>query len=238
MISVKNWILLAATASLLLACTTTDRPKGATEIRSDIAGSYGITSFGQVDQIRFTFNVKLGEKQVKRSWIWWPKSDRVEYWPGGDQTKAMRYSRNDLKASASEDLKKIDAAFINDQYWLLFPFHLVWDQQTTVTDVGRQPMPIGGQSARRVIVAYPPSGGYTPGDVYELFIGPDYRLIQWIYRKGGSVEPTRVTTWQDYRRVGPLTLALDHQGATDAFRVWFSDVAVKLEGSDSWSTAQ
>jgi len=234
----KIWVQVAAAALLLLACATTKQQKGSADIRRDIAGSYGIASFGQVDEIRFTFNVKLGEKQVKRSWNWWPKSDKVEYWPGGDQTKAVRYSRSDLKGSASDEIKKIDAAFINDQYWLLFPFHLVWDQQTTVADVGRQPMPIGGQSARSVVVTYPPSGGYTPGDVYELFIGPDNRLIQWIYRKGGSVEPTRVTTWQDYRTVGPLTLALDHRGSTADFRVWFSDVAVKLNGSDRWRAAQ
>lgn len=236
--SLKSWVLVAAAASLLSACAATDRPTSTADIRSDIAGSYGIASFGQVDEIRYTFNVKLGEKQVKRSWIWWPKSDRVEYRPGGDQTKAVRYSRNDLDGSTSDEIKKIDAAFINDQYWLLFPYHLVWDQQTTVADIGRQPMPIGGQSARSVVVTYPPSGGYTPGDVYELFIGPDNRLIQWIYRKGGSVEPTRVTTWQDHRKVGPLTLALDHQGPNADFRVRFSDVAVKLKGSDHWNAAQ
>jgi len=234
----KNWVLFAATASLLLGCATTDRPIGAADIRSDIADSYGIASFDQVDEIRYTFNLKRGEKQAKRSWIWWPKSDRVEYWPGGDQAKAVRYSRSELSGSSSDELKKVDAAFINDQYWLLFPFHLVWDQQTTVADVGRQPMPIGGQTARSVVVTYPPSGGYTPGDVYELFIDPDNRLIQWIYRKGGSVEPTLSATWQDYRKAGPLTLALDHQGPNADFRVRFSDVAVKLKGSDRWNEAQ
>jgi hypothetical protein len=234
----KIWVLVAATTSLLLGCATTDRPIGAADIRKEIADAYGIASFDQIDEIRYTFNLKRGEKQAKRSWIWWPKRDRVEYWPGGDQAEAVRYSRSELSGSSSDDLKKIDAAFINDQYWLLFPLHLVWDRQTTVADVGRRPMPIGGQSARSVIVTYPPSGGYTPGDVYELFIGPDNRLIQWIYRKGGSIEPTLVATWQDYRKVGPLTLALDHQGPNTDFRVRFSDVAVKLKGSDDWSAAQ
>jgi hypothetical protein len=234
----KIWVLVIATVSLLLACSTTDRPTGAADIRSDIAGAYGIDSFGQVDEIRYTFNLKRGEKQAKRSWIWWPKSDRVEYWPGGDQTKAVPYSRSDLSGRSSDELKRVDAAFINDQYWLLFPFHLVWDRQTTVVDVGRQPMPIGGQSARKVVVTYPPKGGYTPGDVYELFIGPDNRLIQWVYRKGGSVEPTLVATWLDDRKVGPLTLALDRRGPNADFRVRFSDVAVKLNGSNRWSAAQ
>ncbi len=231
-------VLVTATAALLLACSVADRPKDTADVRSRIAGSYGIDSFGQVDEMRYTFNVKLGDKQISRSWTWWPEDDRVEFRPDGDQTKAVRYSRTSLSAGASEELKKIDAAFINDQYWLLFPFHLVWDRQTSVVDVGRRPLPIGSESARSVVVTYPPSGGYTPGDVYELFIAPDNRLVQWIYRKGGSLEPTRVSTWQDHRKVGPLTLALDHQDPNADFRVWFTDVAVRLKGSDRWSEAQ
>ncbi|MDZ7580484.1 MAG: hypothetical protein U5R30_07665 [Deltaproteobacteria bacterium] len=230
-------VLVTATAALLLACSVADRPKDTADVRSRIAGSYGIDSFGQVDEMRYTFNVKLGDKQISRSWTWWPEDDRVEFRPDGDQTKAVRYSRTSLSAGASEELKKIDAAFINDQYWLLFPFHLVWDRQTSVVDVGRRPLPIGSDSAHSVVVTYPPSGGYTPGDVYELFIAPDNRLVQWIYRKGGSLEPTRVATWQDHRKVGPLTLALDHHGPNADFRVWFTDVAVRLKGSDRWYEA-
>jgi hypothetical protein len=127
----KFWVLLITTTSLLLACSTTDRPTGAADIRSDIAGSYGIASFGQIDEIRYTFNVKLGEKQVKRSWIWWPKSDRVEYWPGGDHTKAVRYSRNDLNASVSDEIKKIDAVSSTINTGCFFPF--IW------SGIGKRP---------------------------------------------------------------------------------------------------
>jgi hypothetical protein len=28
----------------------------------------------------------------------------------------------------------IDANFLNDQYWLLLPFHVIWDTRATMTD--------------------------------------------------------------------------------------------------------
>jgi hypothetical protein len=86
-------------------------------------------------------------------------------------------------------------------------------------------------------VSYPPEGGYTPGDVYELFLDDSFRITQWIYRKGGSTVPTNVATWDDYRQVGPLLLALNHQWANKNVRIWFSKVAVKTAGSASWINA-
>jgi hypothetical protein len=30
----------------------------------------------------------------------------------------------------------VEPAFVNDNYWLLFPFHAYWDTSATVTDEG------------------------------------------------------------------------------------------------------
>ena len=65
-------------------------------------------------------------------------------------------------------------------------------------------LPIGTGKARRIVVSYPTNEGYTPGDVYELFVDDSDRIVQWVYRKGGDPKPTRITTWEDYRKVGPL----------------------------------
>jgi hypothetical protein len=89
-----------------------------------------------------------------------------------------------------------------------------------------------------VVVTYPATGGYTPGDVYDLYLDDDYRLIQWVYRHGGSEKPTRISTWNDHRKVGPLTLSLNHQGEDQNFRVWFTNVGVKMAGADNWLFAQ
>ena len=93
-------------------------------------------------------------------------------------------------------------------------------------------------SATRLIVTYPPTGGYTPGDVYELFVDKDHKVTHWIYRRGGSPKPTRITTWEDNKQLGPLTVSMNHTGSDGKFRLYFTDVAVKLTGSDQWIEAK
>ena len=97
---------------------------------------------------------------------------------------------------------------------------------------------MGDGEARCVVVSYPAAGGYTPGDVYDLYLDDRYRLTQWVYRRGGAEKPTRISTWEDHREVGPLTLSLNHQGEDENFRVWFTNVGVKMAGADSWLFAQ
>jgi hypothetical protein len=236
MVTAVKYFLAATSALVLLGCAAPAK-QSADNIRRKIAAAYDIQAFDQVAQIRYTFNVQLGDKRIERHWTWWPHQDRVEFRPDGDAGRAVRYARADLKSDPSGDLKDLDPKFINDQYWLLFPYHLVWDRQTTVEAVGERELPIGTGKAACVVVTYPPSGGYTPGDVYELFLDEQSRLVQWIYRRGGAAEPTRIATWEAHRNIGPITLALDHRGPDDRFRVWFTDVGVKLNGADHWIAA-
>jgi hypothetical protein len=202
-------------------------------LRERIGNAYGVHYFSQVEQIQYMFNVKIGEKQVRRFWVWEPKLDRVSF-KGMDYREAVTYHRHEINMSASSELKKIDAWFINDNYWLLFPFHIAWDADIKVEDVGRENLPIGDGQARSVVITFPATGGYTPGDVYQIFLDDNDRLIQWIYRRGGSEKSPRATTWENYRQAGPLVLSLNHQAADDNFRVWFTAVGVKLAGVDSW----
>lgn len=232
-----KFFLIALMLAAAAACSGVDSRSDEADIRQKVAQAYGIQDFGQIEQIRYTFNVRLGDKNVSRSWTWQPKLDEVTFKAAGN-AQPITYSRKNLSAAASDNLKKIDGWFINDNYWLLFPIHMAWDTQAKVEDVGRKDLPIGGGKARCLVVSYPPEVGYTPGDVYELFLNDRFQIIQWIYRKGGSTTPTRVATWEDYRRVGPLRLALNHEGADKNFRVWFSEVAVKTAGSDNWTAAE
>ena len=205
--------------------------------RQLIAESYGLQHFSEVEKIQYTFNVKLGEKLISRFWIWEPRLDRVTF-KGMDYQEAITYNRDEIESTESNKLKKIDTWFINDNYWLLFPYHVAWDTNAKVEDIGRQPLPMGAGKARCVVVTYPATGGYTPGDVYDLFLDDQYRLIQWVYRRGGSEKPTRIATWEDHRKVGPLAVSLNHQGEDQNFRVWFTTVGVMMVGADSWLYAQ
>ena len=208
-----------------------------TNARQLIAESYGLQHFSEVEKIQYTFNIKLGEKLIRRFWIWEPRLDRVTF-KGMDYQKAITYNRDDIEGTESNKLKKIDAWFINDNYWMLFPYHVAWDTDTKVEDIGRRQLPMGDGKARCVVVTYPATGGYTPGDVYDLFLDDQYRLVQWVYRRGGSEKPTRISTWEDHRKVGPLTVSLNHQGEDQNFRVWFTTVGVMMVDADSWLYAQ
>ncbi len=201
-------------------------------IADQIAKTYGLDSFGQIEAIRYTFNVDTGPRKLSRSWMWEPKKDQVSY-EGKDKTGnplKVTYLRSELASQSAVVKDEVDPAFLNDQYWLLFPFHLVWDASAKVEDTGKHQLPLGKGSARRVVVTYPAQGGYTPGDVWELFVGADNRVREFIYRRGGDAKPAVTATWQDYRKAGPLLVSLDHRGnfRGQPGRLFFSDVAVKL----------
>ena len=104
-----------------------------------------------------------------------------------------------------------------------------------------QKLPTGEGSAKLVSVKYPSKGGYTPGDTWDLYVGTDNRIEQFVYHRGGATKPQLVTaTWENYKTAGPLLFSTDHHGTADgtALRVSFSNVAVKLAGSGSWIDAR
>jgi hypothetical protein len=211
-------------------------------IAEQIAKTYGLDSFGQVEAIRYTFNLDLGKVKLLRTWLWEPKADQISY-EGKDKAGnpvKLTYRRSQLSSQAAVVKDEIDPAFFNDQYWLLFPLHLAWDSSATV-ETGKHKLPLGKGSATRVVVKYPSEGGYTRGDTWELFVGADNRVQEFMFHRGGSKKPTIViASWGDYKKVGPLLISLDHRGTGDGtpVRVFFSDVSVKLVGSNTWVQAQ
>ncbi len=213
-------------------------------ICKQIAKTYGFDSFGQVDAIRYTWNAEFPGVKLSRSWEWNPKTGAVSYEGKDKEGKPVKvsYQRSQLSSQGDAIKNEIDPAFINDQYWLLFPFHLVWDTDPSVTDHGMQKLPLGKGSARRVEVKYPrEAGGYTPGDTWELFVGAEGRVEEFVFHRGGPKKPSVViATWEGYKKAGPLLIATDHRGTADGrpLRVWFTDVSVKVKGSEGWIHAQ
>jgi len=212
-------------------------------VAEQIAKTYGLDSFGQIEAIRYTFNLDLGALKLSRAWVWEPKADRISYEgkdKAGKPVKAT-YVRSQLSSQPAVVKDEVDPAFVNDQYWLIFPFHVVWDG-ANVEDTGMQKLPLGKGSARRVAVKYSSEGGaYSPGDTWELYVGSDNRVEELVYRRGGPTKPSVViATWAGYKKAGPLLISSDHRGTADGkpVRVFFSNVSVKLTGSDTWMNAQ
>jgi hypothetical protein len=212
-------------------------------IAEQMAKTYGLDSFGQIEGVRFVFNAELPGVKLSRSWEWNPKTDAVSYEGKDKEGKPVKvaYQRSQLGSQSDAVKNEIDPAFVNDQYWLLFPFHAVWDQSATVTDEGVQKLPLGSASAERVVVKYPSEGGNSPGDTWELYVGADKRIEEFIFRRGGTAKPSVViATWADYKKAGPLLVSTDHRGTADEkpLRVFLSDVSVKVTGSENWINAQ
>jgi hypothetical protein len=229
--------LLAFSALLILPTSSMAQSPPVAE---QIAKTYGLDSFGQIETIRYTWNV--GDGKVIRKWEWSPKDDTVSYEGKDKQGNPVKvsYQRSQLASQSDVVKNDVDPSFANDQYWLLLPLHVVFDG-AAVTDDGMQKLPIGDGSAPRVVVKYPSEGGYQPGDTWELYIGADKRIQQIVYRRGAANPPHLVmATWEAYKKAGPLLVSTDHHGTVDGnpLHISFVDVSVKLTGSDKWIDAQ
>jgi hypothetical protein len=214
-------------------------------ILDQIAKTYGLDSFGQVDAIRYTWNGEIpGVFNLSHSWVWEPKTNKVSYEGKDKEGKPVKvtYMRSDLGRQPDAVKNEVDPAFINDNYWLLFPFHAYWNTSANVTDQGMRKLPVGNGSAELVVVKYPAeAGGYTPGDTWELYVGKDNRVEQFVYHRGGPKKPSLVVaTWAGYKKAGPLLISTEHRGTADGkpLHIFLSDVSVKLTGSDTWMSAQ
>jgi hypothetical protein len=228
---------------LVLAATSWAQTRA--PIIEQIAKTYGLDSYGQVEAIRYTWNVDItGLIKLSHVWEWEPKTGKVSYEGKDKDGKPVKvtYNRSQLNNEPDAVKNEVEPAFVNDNYWLLFPLHAYWDTSATVTDQGMKKLPIGVGSAKLVTVKYPAEvGGYTPGDTWDLYVGKDNRVQQFVYHRGGPKKPSLVkATWTGYKKAGPLVFSTEHRGTADGkpLRLWISNVAVKLTGSDSWVNAQ
>ena len=221
---------------LVLGITCTRPQTEKSSLPLQVAKAYGLDSFSLIGKMKYTFNVKFNGKTISRSWLWDVGNGRVTMQQPG--AAPVSYARKGAPDTGDKNVRTVDAQFINDQYWLLFPLHLAWDASAAITVAKDQPIPIGTGAVTRVTMTFPPVGGYTPGDAFDLFVDKSNHVKQWAYRRGNATTPTRTNLWEKNRRVGPLLVSLDRPGADSTFRVWFTDMAVQLKGSNDWLLPQ
>ncbi|HEX4664548.1 MAG TPA: hypothetical protein VH196_09145 [Terriglobales bacterium] len=237
----KNGFLFLGVLVLAATSWSQTRPP----IVEQIAKTYGLDSFGQVEAIRYTWNGEVtGLFKASRTWEWEPKTGKVNFKGKDKEGKPVEvtYMRSEINAQADAAKKEADAGFTNDNYWLLFPLHAYWDTSANITDQGMKKLPAGAGSATLVSVKYPAElGGYTPGDTWDLYVGKDNRVEALVFHHGGDKKPSLVTaTWTGYKKAGPLLISTEHRGNADGkpLHIFISDVSVKLTGSDAWVKAQ
>jgi hypothetical protein len=236
-------LVLAATSCAQKRSSVPQETAAKTYDAEQIAKAYGLDSFEQIETIRYTWNAQFPGVNVSRSWVWEPKTNKVSYDGKDKDGKPVKvtYMRSELSSQPDAVKNEVDPGFVNDNYWLLFPFHAYWDKSATVTDQGMKQLPLGNGSAELVAVKYPSDGGYTPGDTWDLYVGKDNRVEQFVYHRGGPKKPSVViASWEGYQKAGPLLISTDHHGTADGnpVRIFISDVSIKLTGSENWINAQ
>src|ERR1700730_7880451 len=187
---------------MLLILPATSGAQQHPPILEKLTKTYGLESFGQIEAIRYTFNVEAPGRNVSRSWTWEPKTDQVTY-EGKDKSGnpvKVTYLRSQLGSQPANVRDDIDPGFLNDNYWLLLPFHFSWDTNAAVEDAGAQKLPQGNGSAEKIVVKYPSDGGYSPGDTWELYVGSDGRIEEMGYHRGGPAKLEVFATWADYKK--------------------------------------
>jgi len=214
-------------------------------ILDQIAKTYGLDSYGQIEAIRYTWNGEIpGIFKLAHMWEWEPKTGKVSYEGTDKDGKPVKvtYMRSELSSQPDNVKNAVEPAFVNDNYWLLFPFHAYWDTSATVTDEGMKKLPTATGSAEHVVVKYAAElGGYTPGDTWELYVGKDKRVEYLVFHHGGDKKPSLVkASWTGYKKAGPLLVSTEHRGTADGkpLHISITNVSVKLTGSDKWMDAQ
>ena len=237
-------IRLLAFAALIFPVATWAQTRP--PIVEQLAKTYGLDSYGQIEAVRYTFNLSLPSLKVNlaRTWTWEPKAGQVTFEGKDKDGKPVKvtYLRSQINSAPANVKDEIEPSFVNDNYWFIFPFHVYWDTSAAIEEKDKQKLPIGKGTAKLVSVKYPAEvGGYTPGDTWDLYVGAEGRVVEFVYHRGGPKKPSNVTTtWSGYKKAGPLLVSTEHRGTADGApaHIFFSGVAYKLAGSDKWVDAQ
>lgn len=187
-------------------------------LTTKIARAYGFENFEEVTQMKFTFNVKVNDTLTSsRSWNWHPQENKIELTEKGETSGYIRHEELD------ENAKSLDQKFINDTYWFLFPFQLVWSDYEHEYSKNEE-APISKEQMQRLTVNYTNDGGYTPGDSYHLYFDDNYKIREWTYESSGG--RTLSTTWEDHETFNGVTIAKMRRSEDGNFQLYFSDIEV------------
>lgn len=214
----KNLIYISLIIFLFIGCKEkheTKQPEIENSIAEKIANAHGFENWKNVSEIAFTF-------AGKRSWVWEPKTNAVTLIREHD---TIHYNQTKMDST----LTKFDSGFINDKFWLLIPFQLVWDKGASISEPQKTKSPIAGIEMNKIILTYGKLGGYTPGDAYDIYYSDDYIIKEWGFRKGNQDKPGLVNTFENYQDFKGLKIALEHKKAKGDWNLQFTNVSVKVE---------
>lgn len=222
----KNLIFLLMLGCFLISCNDNKKEKETNaenpnlEIHEKIAMANGFKEFDSISELKFTFKVKVNDTlRSERRWVWNLKSDKISL---TEKDSTMSYTKKD---SLEQEKKYIDQRFVNDSYWLLFPYQLKWSS-ADFSEVKTATAPISGEEMQMLTVSYPSEGGYTPGDSYDIYFDDDYMIQEWVYKAAGGGNEM-ATTWEDYKDFEGVKISTMHKSKDGNFELFFTDISVE-----------
>jgi hypothetical protein len=216
----KHYFLLFITVSIFTYSSFAQTDGNG--LAQKVANAYGIKDFKKAKSMSFTFNVKRDTfPSTSRSWDWNMEQNIVTM---KDPKQTVTYRRDTIQSAA---MKNIDGKFINDQYWLLFPFHIAMDKGCTLTQKDNVKAPIGKANSTMLTVQYNNVDGYTPGDAYDLYIDKNYMVTEWVYRSKGVAKPSLNTKWENTLKNKGVKTATNFPSEDGKFKIYFTGVSVK-----------
>lgn len=213
--------LLIICLLIFMSCKQ-EKPQKEFTLAEKIANAHGLENWSNVKAFHFTFNVDKDSLHFERSWIWKPKAKEVTMLTEKDTItyKTFKIEQESLNA---------DRAFINDKYWALFPFQLVWDTSATLSKPSKVEAPISKKQLNKTTLTYPEKGGYTPGDAYDIYYNDDFVIQEWGFREANAVEPSMTNTFENYKDFNGIKIAQDHKKAEDSWNLNFTNIKVITE---------
>jgi hypothetical protein len=185
-----------------------------------VAQAYGFDQFDQLTSIAYTWNVQVDTSRVvTRDWKWNIKAGTVYY---ADADTSYTYSLDLLE----KEMPPADKGFINDKYWLMYPFQLAWDEGYSYSVEEAIPAPISGDISTKMIVVYNNEDGYTPGDAYDLYLDENYLIKEWVFRRGNGPEGNAFT-WENEKEFQGVKFATEHKNAAGLRFIWFTNISVE-----------
>lgn len=224
----KYLIVFICLVATTISCKTekkqeTPQPKKEYTILEKVAHAHGFENWKNINKLAFTFNVDRDTNHFERSWIWKTKQNMVTAISAGDSTT---YNRNKMDSIAH----KTNSSFINDKFWLMVPYNLIWDKNNfDYTHTKNIEAPISKRPMNKLTIVYKNEGGYTPGDAYDLFFEEDYILKEWIFRRANQKEPSMLSTWENYIETGGLKIATVRQNAEGDFKLHFTGLETSAD---------
>ncbi len=214
-------LLIVVFSSFILPAHLKKEIQEETNILKKIAQANGFENWKNVNQIKFTFNVDRDTTHFERTWSWKPKTNDIT---ATSVNAHIEYNWASMDSLAH----KTNASFINDKFWLLLPYQLVWDADNlNHTHLKEAQAPISKKTMQKLTIVYGLKGGYTPGDAYDLYFGDDYIIKEWVFRKSNQAEASLSTSFEEYKTINGLNIATLHKTANENFKLYFTEIEVK-----------